>query len=155
MTTKTSTILAYLEQGPASVEELAERSGLVGAKKIHNLCLYLQKRGKVVIDKGADGTVIYRLGKRQTGKQRRSKRGAVPIKSRRARRAAHSDNAGSNVISRPLQQRDQLILHNLLASTEHLAATLRREVEGVDGNPNLVAAIEATERASAIVRAAA
>lgn len=48
----------------------------------------------------------------------------------------------------------RITLQNLIASTEHLAATLRREVDGVEANPTLVAPIETAERAAAIVKAA-
>lgn len=47
-----------------------------------------------------------------------------------------------------------LLLDNLIASAQNLASTLRREVEGVENNPNLMAAIETQERAAQLAKAA-
>lgn len=47
-----------------------------------------------------------------------------------------------------------LAIDNLIASALNLAETLRREVEGVENNPNLIAAIDQQERATKIARAA-
>lgn len=47
-----------------------------------------------------------------------------------------------------------LLLDNLIASAQNLASTLRREVEGVENNPNLIAAIETQERAAQLAKAA-
>jgi len=47
-----------------------------------------------------------------------------------------------------------LAINNLIASAKALADTLRREVEGVENNPNLMAAIETQERAAEIARVA-
>lgn len=46
-----------------------------------------------------------------------------------------------------------LLYDNLIAGAENLAATLRREVEGVETNPTLIAAIEQQERATQMARA--
>jgi hypothetical protein len=48
----------------------------------------------------------------------------------------------------------ELAINNLIASAQALADTLRREVEGVETNPNLMAAIETQERAAQLARAA-
>lgn len=49
----------------------------------------------------------------------------------------------------------QLALANLKAAGAHLARTVRSEVEGVENNPTLAAALEQHERAAALVEALA
>lgn len=155
---KTNAIREALTKGPATLETLAERSGLVGAKKIHNLCLYLQKRGEVIIgaEPGAEGVTVYRLGKGKPA--RKSKRAKKPAGHKRARRSRQGRTlkaiADKFANAAPATDLRSAIIDNLVASAQQLAATLRREVDGVDTNPNLIAAIENSERAAALARAA-
>lgn len=48
-----------------------------------------------------------------------------------------------------------LLLGNLAAAAAHLANTVRAEVEGVEDNPHLSAALEQHARAAALIEAAA
>lgn len=92
---------------------------------------------------------IKRKAKRaKGGKKKHSKapRQARPFKALAEKHADAAPAASASISA--------LALLNLIASAENLAATLRREVENVESNPNLIAAIETQERAAQLAKAA-
>jgi hypothetical protein len=93
-------------------------------------------------------------------KRKKSKRAGGKKKHSKAPRKAVYDPRPFKKLAEKFAETAQIVsittlaLNNLIASAENLAATLRREVEGVETNPNLMAAIETQERAAEIARAA-
>lgn len=122
----------------------------------------MTRTGEVSIERDDDITWIvldpdFKTKRALPIKRKKTKRAKAPAKHKRARRAIRSYKALADKVAQASLATADLrtaILDNLVASAEHLAATLRREVEGVDTNPALIAAIEQSERAAALARAA-
>lgn len=126
------------------------------------------KTGEVVSDKSS-GQRRYKINPDYTPVRQSKIERALPIKrtkkSKRAggkkkhkapRKAVRSmrDLADKFAAAAESANITVLALNNLIACAKNLAATVRREVEGVETNPNLIAAIENQERAAEIARAA-
>jgi hypothetical protein len=125
---------------------------------------YMLKTGEITIEgEGDEREVVLDPGfktrrtlpiKRKAGK--RAKKTAHKKRGRKAPRSGKTLKALAEKYTAPLDTADlrTAVMSNLLASVDNLTATLRREVDGVETNPTLVAAIESTERAAAILKAA-
>jgi hypothetical protein len=139
----------------------AEALDIMGS---HNNMFYMIKTGEITIEgEGDDREVVLDPGykarrslpiKRKAGK--RAKKSAHKKSGRKAPRSGKTLKAIAQKYTASLDTTDlrAAVMGNLLASVDNLTATLRREVDGVETNPTLVAAIEGTERAAAIVKAA-
>ena len=88
--------------------------------------------------------------KRKSKRAKGSKKKHGKTRTERPFKALVEKHAGP----KPVDQLLGLLYDNLISSAKALTETLRREVEGVESNPNLMAAIETQERAIQIAKAA-
>jgi hypothetical protein len=131
MTSKSQLIRdAVAQHKSLPLSKLMEVSSLQNRKKTLDLCVYMRGKGEVTIDRSGEEPIIGQ----GSGKPTKSPRAGSKKKHSKALR--------------------DLAINNLIASAKALADTLRREVEGVENNPNLMAAIETQERAAEIARVA-
>ncbi len=165
---KAATIRTALPTSAAKACDAAQLTEITGIKNVGPHLSGMIKNREVITE-GERGSLRYWRDpdyqpKRRTGiddvlplKRKKKKNvkkprgGAMPaskVKSLRqiARRVATAPGK---------PQASRLALENLKAAGAHLANTVRVEVEGVENNPTLAAALEQHERAAALVEALA
>lgn len=143
-------------EGALPLSRLMERIGLQNRKKTLDLCVFMRGKGQLTIDRSGDEPLIGPGSGKPRKASKASKRAAKPARHKKARKARQvrpfKALVEKHTAAVPVLR--DLLLDNLIASAENLAATLRREVEGIETNPTLIAAIEQQERAAQIARAA-
>jgi hypothetical protein len=153
--------------GPNEMMSAADVSAKTGIEGIHPH-LSSMVRSCEVISRKLDGVKMYCLDPDYVPSRQRKLERDLPIKRKSKRAKGKKKHAGKtprsmkevakrfvdNTPAASTASIRDLAINNLIASAQALADTLRREVEGVENNPNLMAAIETQERAAEIARAA-
>lgn len=137
--------------GKLTLSELMEKTGLQGRGKVESICLYLQNKGEITIDRSGDEPVIAKAAaKRKANK--RPKKSRSHKKPRKARRTKTLRQIVERVAQRPAL--GQLAIAQLIAASRLLRTTIREQVDGLDNNPLLTGALQNAERDEALAEAA-
>lgn len=157
---KTQQIRDVLAGGKLPLSKLLEKTGLMSRKGTEDLCYYLQTCGEVKIDRSGEEPVIQLTGRRAPPPKRAGAKGKKPA-GRKAKPVKRRKAAGYRRIAfkftkavRNGHDLNTLTVENFRAAGEGLAAAVRTQVDGVDDNPALAAALANLERAGKIYDAA-
>jgi hypothetical protein len=144
---------AIEKHGELPLSKLMETANLQNRKKTIDLCVFLRGKGELTIDRTGEEPVIGKGTGKPTNPRFVKPKPATPKKSREIDRAARPFKVLVDKHAAPITGLRDLLFDNLIASVNNLAATLRREVEGIETNPTLIAAIEQQERAANLAMA--
>lgn len=131
-------------------------------KNVMSVVTDMVKSGEVK-RRDSSGKLWFRLNPDFVSKRGDSIERTLPVK-RKGKKKKVSKKAAEAMLNRKASPRaaaqakpslSALVLENLKAAAAHLANTVRGEVEGVEDNPTLSAALEQHARAAALVEAVA
>lgn len=145
---KSSKIREALTAGPLPLSQLLEKTGILGRKSAYDLCCYMRGRGEMKITPGEDPVIAL------TGKKGKT---APPQKTKTPRGRRTVTLKGivrkHTVTDEPLTLH-RLALTNLLAAGNHLRVVIHTNIDGIDDDAILKAALDNHDRAEQILRAA-